>query len=338
MKLQLKLLQVATLIVLTVMFLTATLKAAPEQATMPYKEVSSVVINGTISDNEYAGSYSETVTGINIYWEHNGTVMYVGLESPGTGWVGIGFGPVGTDMDGANIIIGYVDDNTGDLVLADNYGQGHSHSSDASLGGSDNILAKDGSQSQTKTIIEFVFPLDSGDAPYDYALTAGNTFGFFVAYHASKDDLTSTHTTHSDSIDLYIETKPTEGNQPPKASFNYTISGFTVDFTDSSVDQDGTIVAWLWDFGDGTSSTDPNPSHTYADIDTYTVSLTVTDDKGSTNTVSRSVMVPSAEQRMRLWITQVAIIAIAIAFVSFAAIGIANKIEAKREGEKRGLA
>jgi len=69
---------------------------------------------------------------------------------------------------------------------------------------------------------------------------------------------------------------------------------------------------------------------------TYAVSLTVTDDKGDTNTASKSLVVPSAKQRMQLWITQVAITTVAIVFVSFTAVGIARKIQVKKEGKKHG--
>ncbi|MDI6793966.1 MAG: PKD domain-containing protein, partial [bacterium] len=51
-----------------------------------------------------------------------------------------------------------------------------------------------------------------------------------------------------------------------------------VNFSDSST---GDVLSWLWDFGDGTTSSDSNPSHTYTDSGTYTVSLTVSDTCGS---------------------------------------------------------
>ncbi len=333
-----RLFRITTLAVLVVLILTATSNAAPEEATMPYNEVSNVVIDGTLDTNEYAGSYSETATGMNIYWEHNETVMYIGLESPGTGWAGIGFGPVGTGMEGANMIIGYVDDTTEELTLEDNYGQGVDHLSDTSQGGSDDIIAKAGSQSQDKTIIEFMYPLDSGDSPYDYPLEAGSTFGFFVAYHDQNDDLRSYHgfARRSNPIDLNVEAIPVEGNELPRANFDYNIAEYTVNFTDFSIDPDGTIVSWLWEFGDDTNSTAKNPSHVYPEMGKYTVSLKVTDDKGGKNTASKSFMVPTAEQRMQLWITQVAIITVAIAFVSFAAVGTARKIGARKEGKRHG--
>lgn len=80
-------------------------------------------------------------------------------------------------------------------------------------------------------------------------------------------------------------------NQPPTADFSFSASGLTVDFTDQSGDTDGSVVAWNWDFGDGSGSTAQNPSHTYGADDTYTVTLTVTDDDGATDVASQDVTV-----------------------------------------------
>ena len=57
---------------------------------------------------------------------------------------------------------------------------------------------------------------------------------------------------------------------------------FIIDFTDLST-SDGTVVSWLWEFGDGTSSTEQNPSHTYPHAGTYLVCLFITDDDGCTS-------------------------------------------------------
>ncbi|MGW4426490.1 collagenase, partial [Streptosporangium sp. NPDC004631] len=80
-------------------------------------------------------------------------------------------------------------------------------------------------------------------------------------------------------------------NQAPTAAFTSSVSGATVTFTDGSTDSDGTIASRAWDFGDGTTSTATNPSKTYTASGTYTVKLTVTDNKGATGTVSKSVTV-----------------------------------------------
>ncbi|MCS4139565.1 PKD repeat protein, partial [Salinibacter ruber] len=80
-------------------------------------------------------------------------------------------------------------------------------------------------------------------------------------------------------------------NQAPTAAFAYSKSGGTVDFTDQSSDGDGTVQSYSWDFGDGTTSTQQSPSHTYASSGTYTVSLTVTDDAGATATATQDISV-----------------------------------------------
>ncbi|MCE5231687.1 MAG: protease pro-enzyme activation domain-containing protein [Mizugakiibacter sp.] len=82
-------------------------------------------------------------------------------------------------------------------------------------------------------------------------------------------------------------------NTPPVANFSFVASGLTVNFTDSSTDSDGTIASRSWTFGDGGTSTATNPSHTYAAAGTYSVSLTVTDNGGATNTKTQSVTVSS---------------------------------------------
>nr|WP_267135930.1 S8 family serine peptidase [Vibrio sp. J1-1] len=83
-------------------------------------------------------------------------------------------------------------------------------------------------------------------------------------------------------------------NQAPTAGFTYSIdsndaSRLTVNFTDGSVDSDGSIISRLWDFDDGSSSTSLNPSNTYVGYGTYTVTLTVTDDGGVTDTYSENI-------------------------------------------------
>ena len=80
------------------------------------------------------------------------------------------------------------------------------------------------------------------------------------------------------------------GNAAPVAGFTSSTSDLTASFTNTSTD-DGTITGYAWDFGDGGSSTSANPSYTYTTAGTYTVSLTVTDDGGLTDTTTGSVTV-----------------------------------------------
>lgn len=82
-----------------------------------------------------------------------------------------------------------------------------------------------------------------------------------------------------------IKEVPPPVNQPPVADFEFSpaqpAAGQTVQFTDKSKDPDGQIKSWLWDFGDGTTSTQQNPTHVYRAAGTFTVKLIVTDDKGA---------------------------------------------------------
>ena len=82
-------------------------------------------------------------------------------------------------------------------------------------------------------------------------------------------------------------------NSAPVANFTSSVSGLTVNFTDTSTDSDGTIASRAWNFGDSTTSTATNPSKTYSAAGTYTVTLTVTDNAGATNTKTASVTVSS---------------------------------------------
>ena len=60
------------------------------------------------------------------------------------------------------------------------------------------------------------------------------------------------------------------------------VLGKSTTFINLSTDNPETF---LWDFGDGNTSTDKNPTHTYTDLGSYTVSLTVTNEYGENTTV-----------------------------------------------------
>lgn len=83
----------------------------------------------------------------------------------------------------------------------------------------------------------------------------------------------------------------TLSNISPNAQFTYTTNCLDATFTDTSTDSDGSIISWAWDFGDGSTSTIQNPSHTFTAAGTFTVALTVTDNEGATNTTSQDITV-----------------------------------------------
>ncbi len=81
-------------------------------------------------------------------------------------------------------------------------------------------------------------------------------------------------------------------NLPPTAAFTSSCTNTACSFDGTgSSDADGTIASYAWTFGDGASSTSATPNHTYAGAGTYSVKLTVTDNDGATDSVTKSVTV-----------------------------------------------
>ncbi len=84
---------------------------------------------------------------------------------------------------------------------------------------------------------------------------------------------------------------------PPVATFDYSnaCQNDSTYFTDHSFTPDGgAVIAWLWDFGDGSpnsTSTLQNPQHGYADVGDYDVKLVVTNQGGCQDSIVRTVTV-----------------------------------------------
>ncbi len=94
---------------------------------------------------------------------------------------------------------------------------------------------------------------------------------------------------HTDTADLFINRPPVAviaSINPSPASQNQRVA-----FNESSYDTDGYIISYLWEFGDGQNSTEQMAEHVYTGPGTYTVTLTVTDDKGGTDSTSAEILV-----------------------------------------------
>ncbi|MCR4405214.1 MAG: PKD domain-containing protein [Candidatus Acetothermia bacterium] len=83
-------------------------------------------------------------------------------------------------------------------------------------------------------------------------------------------------------------------NPPPQAAFSVSpekpFAGETLQFSDESSD-DGKIIAWEWEFGDGATSNDRNPTHRYKEVGVFTVKLTVTDNEGAIGRAVKELVV-----------------------------------------------
>jgi len=94
----------------------------------------------------------------------------------------------------------------------------------------------------------------------------------------------------------------TVSNVPPTADFTYSRNKLFITFTDASIDPDGVIVNWTWDFGDGHISYEQNPKHNYVRSAGYTVTLATIDNDGATASISKKIMLDTTPPSTYLWV------------------------------------
>ena len=163
----------------------------------------------------------------------------------------------------------------------------------------DSLLSFDASSSTDPdgTIVQYAWNFGDGtsgsDAPLTHAYAAAGTYTVTLTV---TDDGGA-----SDSVSLGVTVGTAQpGNQSPTAAFTFTpsapVAGSLVSFDASaSADPDGTIVQYAWTFGDGSTGSGATASHTYGTTGTYTVTLTVIDDDGASDSVSLGVTVGTAQ-------------------------------------------
>lgn len=98
------------------------------------------------------------------------------------------------------------------------------------------------------------------------------------------------------SWNFYLVSYKNEADLPaipstsPAANFSFTKDGNTVTFNNSSTNS----TSYMWDFGDGSMSTEVSPVHTYATEGDFTVTLTAMDDNGKSDVKSEVVSISAA--------------------------------------------
>ena len=136
----------------------------------------------------------------------------------------------------------------------------------------------DFTDNSTNSPISWVWDFGDGNTSTDQ-----NPQHIYAAFGTYNVCLTATNSAGSNMVcqDVTVTV-------PPVATYTFiTQSSGTVDFTDASTNNP---TSWLWDFGDGNTSMDQNPQHTYTASGMYTVCLTVTNTAGS-NTICETVNV-----------------------------------------------
>ena len=131
-----------------------------------------------------------------------------------------------------------------------------------------------------------------GDGTSSTSTNPSHVYSAAGTYTATLTVTDNSGATSTASVVITVSSAPVLTNIVPVASTTGTTptSGtapLVVSFVGSnSYDSDGSIVSYLWNFGDGTSSTSSNVSHTYSAAGTYTATLTVTDNSGAKATSS----------------------------------------------------
>jgi PKD repeat protein len=116
------------------------------------------------------------------------------------------------------------------------------------------------------------------DTLYEYRVQSADAAGNVAS---SSPDSSFTTVAINEPPVAGVTADPTSGAAPLSVSFDGS----------SSSDSDGTIVAWAWDFGDGSTGGGSTASHSYSTPGAYVTTLTVTDDRGGTDSGTVSILV-----------------------------------------------
>ena len=129
-----------------------------------------------------------------------------------------------------------------------------------------------------------------------YSVVDKDVAGVAAGIVAAQNPTVGSTITSGTVVTLTVSTGGGGANRPPTAKFDWTpvkpSVNQTVKFDASgSVDPDGTIAKWVWEFGDGSSSTGQTSSHAYSAPNTYDVTLWITDNGGTTVSITRQVVI-----------------------------------------------
>jgi PKD repeat protein len=116
----------------------------------------------------------------------------------------------------------------------------------------------------------------------------GTGYQYDPAANVETSDSISTGQAINQKPIARISASPTSGNIPLKVNFDGSASS----------DSDGSIIAYNWNFGDGSTGTGQTAAHTYSNAGTYQAALTVTDNLGATGSSSVTITANSNQIRV----------------------------------------
>lgn len=179
-------------------------------------------------------------------------------------------------------------------------------SSSKAAGESPLTIEFDGSSSTStnSTIISYAW--DFGDGSNSSGQTASHIYTIAGTYTTELLVTDALGLTDTETTPIIV-TPPTTINQAPGAAFTATPTQGSVPVTvnfdgSSSQDPDGTITSYAWNFGDGTTGSGKTVQHIYTTPATYTATLHVTDDRGTSSTVaSKNIVAEEAKAKITLY-------------------------------------
>ncbi len=283
----------------------------------------------TVTDNEGAtgkDTVTVKVTGLNIA----PTITASASPDSGRAPLSVTFTATANDPDGTVISYSW---NFGDGESSTDQNPAHTYQSEGTYNSIITVTDNEGGTGVDTVVIEVsginIVPTvtaaaspDSGIAPLtvNFTATANDADGSIVSYAWNfGDDSTSTDQNpshiyqNSGNYTARVTVTDNEGasvqdsvtikvialNIPPtvtaSASPDSGITPLAVSFSASGNDSDGSIVSYAWNFGDGGTSSEQNPSHIYTSQGTYTAIVAVTDNDGATGSDSVDVKVTAAK-------------------------------------------
>jgi C1A family cysteine protease/PKD repeat protein len=146
--------------------------------------------------------------------------------------------------------------------------------------------------------------VETGTATIPAGTTAKTTrMRVSMKYNAAQTSACETFS-YGEVEDYTVNITTGTTNIAPTAEANgpYTgVVGTAVSFSSTgSNDSDGSIASYLWNFGDGSTSTTANPTHTYTTTGSFTATLTVTDNLGATGTDQATVTIAIIDNIVQL--------------------------------------
>jgi PKD repeat protein len=149
-----------------------------------------------------------------------------------------------------------------------------------------------GSSDPDGDIVEYSW--DFGDGVKDSGMYTNHAFSTSNDYNVTLTVMDNDGDTATTTTEITVNEMP--ANVPPVASL--LLSASSTDMYEhvncdgsSSTDSDGEIVMYAWEFGDGINATGIYTNHYYTEPGTYTITLTVTDDRGATNSTSSNIII-----------------------------------------------